>query len=156
MAEYTLELRRDSLDEDGHPSGYLWVKEQKTPRSLSAGVAYFLTRERGHGYVSLRTGTYTMEHSTMTRFPDVKCLRPVGIADPKRAACLIHPITRHVLPPRVDNPDVLEGCIAPYLVGLPEVAGSSDQAMEMIWKLVGGWKEGKQLKLVVLNEVPDR
>lgn len=152
MAEYTLELRRDSLDEHGHPTGYLWLKEQKTPRSFLSGVAYFHTRERGHGYVALKTGTYTMEHSKMTRFSDVKCLRPVGVKDPQRAACLIHPITRHVRPP--DNPDALEGCIAPFLVGTAELAGSSEQAMESIWKLVGGWEKGKQLKLVVLNDVP--
>ena len=154
MAEYTLELRRDSLDEHGHPTGYLWLKEQRSPTGFLAGVAYFHTRERGHGYVFLRTGTYTMEHSTLHKFPKVKCLRPVGIKDEKHAACLIHPITRYVNPP--DDPNKLKGCIAPFLVGEAELAGGSDRAMDAIWKSVGGWKEGKKLTLVVLNDVPSK
>ena len=85
---------------------------------------------------------------------DVQCLRPVGIKDEKHAACLIHPITRYVNPP--DDPNKLEGCIAPFLVGEAELAGGSDRAMDAIWKSVGGWKEGKKLTLVVLNDVPGK
>jgi hypothetical protein len=152
MSDYTLELRRDSLDEHGHPTGFLWLKERRSPNGFFAGVIYFHTRERGHGYVFLRTGTYTMEHSTLTQFPKVQCLRPVGIKDPQHAACLIHPITRYVKNP--DSPDVLEGCIAPFMVGTAEVPGSSDSAMDAIWKSVGGWQKGKKLTFEVLNDVP--
>ncbi len=149
MGDFVLELRRDDPDEHGHPTGFLWLKQADRPGQ--PGVACFHTRERGHGYVFLPAGSYTMEHSTMTHFKDVQCLRPVGLADPKLSACLIHPITRHVFPP--DTPDALEGCIAPFLFGAAEMKGSSDEAMNMIWQILGGWQKGKTVTLVIANNV---
>jgi len=147
MADAVLELLRDSdLDEHGHVQGYLWVK------NTGAGVAYFHTRERGHGFVRLRPGTYTMEHSTLTAYKDVQCLRPVGLIDRQQAVCLIHPVTKHVNPQ--DTANALEGCIAPFLVGMAEVAGGSQAAMEQLWRLLGGYAVGKQATLKISNDVP--
>jgi len=156
MADVFLELRRDNakLDEHGHVQGYLWVKKGSAGLDYvqTTGLAYFHTLERGHGFVRLRPGTYTMEHSKLSHYADVQCLRPVGLADPQQAACLIHPITEHVWPP--DTADALEGCVAPFLVGMAEVPGASKAAMEQLWKLLGGYAAGKQVTLVVSNDVP--
>lgn len=148
MADVRLELWRDAgLDEHGHVRGYLWVKKGY------ACLYIFYTVERGHKFVRLRPRTYTMEHSTLSHWPDVQCLRPVGLTNPQLAACLIHPITDHV-GRRQDSADVLEGCIAPFLMGAAEVPGSSKDAMAQLWRLLGGYAKGKQVTLVVLNDVP--
>lgn len=147
MSDVVLELRRDGdLDEHGHVSGYLWAMRGRT------GLVYFHTKEKGHGRVRLRPGTLTMEHSVMNHFPDVRCLRPLGQANAQLAVCLIHPVTRHVL--LADTADALDGCIAPYLVGSAETPGSSDAAMEQLWGLLGGWRQGGTVELTILNDVP--
>jgi len=152
MAELMLELLRDTeLDEHGHPSGFLWVKQVRNGMP-GAGVVYFHTRERGHGYVRLRPGDYTMAHAVHGKFADVKCLRPLGLSSAQLSNCLVHPVTRHVMPK--DTADALEGCIAPYLVGMAEVAGGSDAAMEQLWGVLGGWSLGKKVSLTILNDVP--
>ena len=147
-----LELTRDAeLDAHGHPSGSLRVKMFMGGEAVS-DVACFHTRERGHRYVRLPPGDYTMMHTVHAVFPDVQCLQPLGLKSPQLSRCLIHPVTRHVRPQ--DTADALEGCIAPYVVGAEEVAGGSDLAMEQLWRLLGGWKKGKKVSLTIRNDVP--
>jgi hypothetical protein len=145
---HTLILQRDAeLDEHGHVTGQLKVQ-------TDIGLASeFETRERGHGYIRLPPGSYRMVHSKMAGFKDeIRCLRPLGLNNPKHARCLIHPITRHVRPP--DTADALQGCVAPFHPGRAETPGDSDRAMEDLWVLLGGWKEGAHVSLVVVNDIP--
>ncbi len=150
MTDGWLDFWRDAeLDEHKHVQGYLWVRS-----GVYGGPGGFWTREKGQKFVRMRPGTYTMEHSTLSQYPDVKCLRPVGLSDPKQAACLIHPITDHVNVKYRDSAEVLAGCIAPFLMWLPEAPGSSKAAMEMLWKWLGGYAKGKQVSLRIINDVP--
>src|SRR5256886_17362544 len=118
MADAVLELLRDSdLDEHGHVQGYLWVK------NTGAGVAYFHTRERGHGFVRLRPWTYTMEHSTLTAYKDVQCLLPVGLIDRQHQSTLSIPA---LSPDRLLATSMApDGAMLPSVRGVPDAAGAA-------------------------------
>jgi len=131
----TLFLQRMGKDAiTGYEKGYLTVG--------STGEV-FSTRERGHGYTSLRVGKYRMKHSIKGKGRAVKCLRPV---EWKIGSILIHDAYK-------DRPGTLEGCIAPGFLGGEADWSDSAQAMERLWSILGGWGEGKECELVVLNNV---
>ena len=128
------------------------------PGILHVGDRAFPTIERGGTYVSLKTGDYRMEHSWKQSGRRVKCLRPI---EPNKAflrkkeksveSILIHDAFK-------DNSTELEGCISPGMrkkpgrgMGILDAA----EAMEEIWELLGGFREGTEITLHVLNNVPD-
>jgi hypothetical protein len=88
-----------------------------------------------------------MQHSTKNTGRTVKCLRPVEQA---YRTLLIHDALN-------DNSNNLTGCIGP---GMSKKASPgmgirrSAEAMEAIWKLLGGWKNGKTVTLHVTGNVP--
>lgn len=129
-----LVLMRTGPDKDGYEMGYLM---------LPAVGKMFTTRERGHGYVSLRIGEYKMKHSTKNTGRQVKCLRPI---DSSVTTILIHDAYK-------DRPNTLEGCIAPGLMGGGANWHDSAQAMEQLWQELGGWKGEKELTLRVMTNV---
>ena len=103
--------------------------------------SFFYTRERGNGYVSLRVGTYIMEHSTKIKGTQVRCLRPV---EGQIAGILIH---------QSSSPLGLEGCIAPGFPGEESDWTNSALAMESIFFLLGGFERGKKVTLRVVTNV---
>ena len=81
-----------------------------------------------------------MEHSTKKTGTPKRCLRPV---ESSIDTILIHAAT---------GPEQLQGCVAPRLWGskLGEW-NNSNEAMDRRWKVLGGWEEGKEVTLQVLN-----
>jgi hypothetical protein len=144
--EYVLELKREGLTPDGHVRGIMRVKKMfddgKACREQNLGT--FLTLERGTRYINLKIGLYEMKHSTKIEGRQVKCLRPT---DYRISTLLIHDALN-------DNPDNLEGCVAPFLFGGEAYNHNSAEAMELLWTLLGGWEEGRKVTLVVLTNVP--
>lgn len=129
-----LYLYRSGTDAKGYEKGYLMLPNLgKT----------FSTRERGHGYVSLRVGSYNMKHSIKGGKRQVKCLRPLEGAI---TTILIHDAYH-------DNPATLEGCIAPGTMTGGAFWADSEKAMDEIWQLLGGWEDGKEITLNVMNNV---
>jgi len=129
-----LYLYRTGKDSQGFETGYLMIPNLGK---------MFSTRERGNGYVSLRIGTYKMEHSIKGGKRQVKCLRPAEISI---TTILIHDAYK-------DNPATLEGCIAPGTMTGSAHWADSASAMEEMWQLLGGWEEGKEITLRVMTNV---
>lgn len=129
-----LTLQRVGPDPNGEECGYLKV--------MFTGEV-FSTRENNDtlGYSSLRIGIYVMEHSKKRTGRPVKCLRPVESAIQR---ILIHDAYD-------DDPDTLEGCIAPGIIGGEADWTNSALAMDKLFEAIGGFEEGKQVRLVVLN-----
>lgn len=127
-------LYRTGPDKDGFEMGYLMFP--KIGKMLT-------TRERGHGYVSLRVGKYTMKHSIKNTNRQVPCLRPV---EGSITTILIHDAYK-------DRPESLEGCIAPGKMGGGANWHDSAQAMEELWRHLGGWKSDKEIILQVMTNV---
>jgi hypothetical protein len=118
-----------------------------TPGTLHVGDRKFPTIERGGGYVNLKVGDYVMEHSRKRTGRPIRCLRPV---ESTIEAILIHAAYK-------DNSEQLEGCVSPGMMKKPPPGMGilqADAAMEEIWKLLGGWKEGKKVTLHVANNAP--
>ena len=103
----------------------------------------FSTRENDAtlGHSSLRVGTYIMRHSMKIEKRKVRCLRPVESSISK---VLIHDAYD-------DDPDTLSGCIAPGLMGGEADWQNSSLAMDKLFEALGGYEEGKEIYLVVLN-----
>ena len=103
----------------------------------------FSTRENDANlsFSSLRVGTYKMKHDWKREGRRVKCLRPVDTAIEK---VLIHDAYD-------DDPNTLEGCIAPGLIGGEANWQNSAEAMEQLWKALGEFEVGKEVVLVVLT-----
>lgn len=114
--------------------------------TLTVGAKKFPTIERGKNFVNLKQGSYVMKHSTKVTGRKVKCLRPEIV---QITTLLIHDALG-------DSSNNLEGCIAPGMEKKPTNMGilRSAAAMEEIWKLLGGFEEGKKVTLNVLNNVP--
>lgn len=129
-----LMLYRTGPDKDGYEMGYLMFP--KIGKMLT-------TRERGHGYVSLRIGKYRMKHSIKNTNRKVQCLRPV---ESSITTILIHDAYK-------DRPETLEGCIAPGKMGGGANWHDSAQAMEELWRLLGGWESEKEITLQVMTNV---
>ena len=132
----TLVLSRTGVDPvTGFEKGYLQVQETGQ---------IFSTRERGHGRVSYRVGTYILRHSIKRTKRRIPCLRPVesGIQ-----TVLIHDAYK-------DDAGTLEGCVAPGIIGGEADWSNSASAMEMLWQAIGGFEEDKKLvRLIVINNV---
>jgi hypothetical protein len=129
-----LMLYRTGPDKDGYETGYLMFP--KIGKMLT-------TRERGHGYVSLRIGKYTMKHSIKNTGRQVKCLRQT---EGSISTILIHDAYS-------DRPDSLEGCIAPGIIGGGANWQNSAQAMEQLWRHLDGWESDKEITLQVMTNV---
>ena len=113
------------------------------PGSLKVKHTIFPTIERGHGYVTVRRGIYTVEMSLMGK--GTECLR---FSERGLRNLLIHPV-------RLDLAMFLEGCIAPGMIRF----GSggiyfSKRAMKEILLLLGGFELRKQFLLWVRNNAP--
>jgi hypothetical protein len=114
--------------------------------TLTVGTTTFPTIERGAGFVNLKTGSYVMKHSIKNTGRRIQCLRPEIV---QIYTLLIHDALG-------DSSNNLEGCVAP---GMEKKANNlgirrSAEAMEAVWKLLGGFEEGKKVTLNVLNNVP--
>ena len=129
-----LTLQRLGPDQNNEERGYLKV--------MFSGEL-FSTRENDKTlqYSSLRVGIYTMEHSIKRTHRPVRCLRPVESSIQK---VLIHDAYN-------DDPNSLEGCIAPGIIGGEADWSNSALAMDKLFDAIGGFELGKQVSLVVLN-----
>ena len=129
-----LTLMRTGPDANNDECGYLKV--------MWTGDV-FSTRENDKTlkHSSLRVGSYKMIHDTKRTGRKVQCLRPVEAAIQN---ILIHDAYD-------DNPDELEGCIAPGLIGGEANWQNSAEAMEKMWTALGGFEKGKEVYLVVLT-----
>ena len=114
--------------------------------TLTVGTREFPTIERGAGYVNLKQGDYVMVHSTKNTGRKIKCLRPEIT---RIGTLLVHDAYN-------DSSNQLQGCIAPGMEIKPNGMGilRSAQAMDEIWKLLGGWEAGKKVTLKVENNLP--
>jgi hypothetical protein len=138
MAEITatpvLTLMRVGPDANGEECGYLkvmWTGDVFSTRENDATLKYS----------SLRVGTYKMKHSWKRTGRIIKCLRPVETAIEN---ILIHDAFN-------DDPNELQGCIAPGIQGGEANWQNSADAMEKMWDALGGFKEDKEVVLVVLT-----
>ncbi|MBI3469694.1 MAG: hypothetical protein HY000_42390, partial [Planctomycetes bacterium] len=116
------------------------------PGKFQVGLHTFPTIERGVKYVNFKKGDYVMVHSWKRTKRIIKCLRPVI---KQIDTLLIHDAL-------YDSGDNLTGCVAPGMEKRQDAEGimRSASAMEEIWKLLGGFEEGKQCTLHVVNNVP--
>lgn len=136
--EYTLKFNRYGTSPDG------WIMGSLRLEQGIHNLAWWPTMERGHGHVSLREGDYILEHSLKHKHRQIKCLRPIESAI---SSILIHDAYK-------DDPGYLEGCIARGISDSLNSWHGSAEAMEQLWKCVGGWQQHKKLKLVVLSNAP--
>jgi hypothetical protein len=136
--EFTLKFNRYGTTPDG------WIMGSLRLEQGVHNLAWWPTMERGHGHVSLREGEYIMEHSIKHKHRHIKCLRPIEGAI---SSILIHDAYK-------DDPGSLEGCIAPGMSDTLNSWYDSAEAMEQLWKCVGGWQKHKRVKLVVLSNAP--
>ncbi len=129
-----LTLQRVGPDQNNEERGYLKV--------MFTGDV-FSTRENDSTlkYSSLRVGIYVLEHSIKLTKRHVRCLRPIESHIQK---ILIHDAYN-------DDPNELEGCIAPGIIGGEADWSNSALAMEKLFESLGGFELGKQVNLVVLN-----
>lgn len=144
MAEVYLTLLRVGPDLNGNEKGILKVMNGNSM------TAVFATRENDTTlqYSSLRMGDYEMEHSmkthnlngTLSSNPK-KCLRPT---DSRIRSILIHAAAK-------DNPDTLQGCIAPGTFGQLYDFSDSEKAMEELFQALGGYQEGNKVTLKILS-----
>ena len=144
MAEIYLTLLRVGPDLNGNEKGILKVMNGSSMMSV------FATRENDATlkYSSLRMGNYEMEHSMKTHNLDgtvsanpKKCLRPT---DSRIRSVLIHAAAN-------DNPDTLQGCIAPGTFGQLYSFSDSEKSMEELFQSLGGYEEGSKVTLKVLS-----
>ncbi|HMS39443.1 MAG TPA: hypothetical protein PKE69_04400 [Pyrinomonadaceae bacterium] len=144
MAEIYLTLLRVGPDLSGNEKGILKVMSGKSM------TAVFATRENDVTltYSSLRMGEYEMEHSMKTHnlngTPSAnpkKCLRPT---DARIRSVLIHAAAK-------DNPDTLQGCLAPGTFGQLYDFSDSEKAMEELFQALDGYEIGKKVTLKVLS-----
>jgi len=129
-----LTLQRLGPDLKGEEKGYLkvmWTGDLFSTRENDANLKYS----------SLRVGTYKMKHSWKRTGRKIKCLRPV---EDNISNVLIHDAAN-------DDPNNLSGCIAPGIIGGEADWQNSAAAMEQLWVALGGFEEGKEVILVVLN-----
>ena len=134
----TLKLYRCGKDvKTGFERGELHV--------LRNGLLYkiYSTRERGADTVSLRIGDYTMKHSTKITGRNVRCLRPTEF---KISTILIHDAFE-------DDPNELEGCVAPGIRSMEADWSNSARAMDELWTDLGGWDETGTVQLRVVTNV---
>jgi hypothetical protein len=129
-----LTLQRVGPDQNNEERGYLKV--------MFTGDL-FSTREndRTLSYSSLRTGIYLLKHSIKGTGRPVRCLRPL---DSSIRSILIHDAYH-------DDPNTLEGCIAPGMIGGEADWSNSALAMEKLFEALGGFELEKQVRLVVVN-----
>lgn len=144
MAEAYLTLLRMGNDLKGNEKGILKVMSGNSMTSV------FATRENDVTlqYSSLRVGIYEMEHSMKTHNMDgtlstnpKRCLRPT---DSRIRSILIHAAAN-------DNPDTLQGCIAPGTFGQLYSFSDSEKSMEELFQALGGYQEGSKVTLKVLS-----
>lgn len=109
--------------------------------TLVVGASTFYTIERGDRHKYLRPGPYECEmgYWTSSRGTKSEAIRVLGSYSQGRI--YIHP---------ANWPHQLEGCIAPGTSMLKDGVGNSQSAMAQIFRALGGFTEGQQLKLQVL------
>lgn len=136
--QYTLKFNRYSVTPEGWITGSLRLEQG------DHNLGWWTTRERGHNRVSLRQGDYIMEHSIKHTKRHVKCLRPI---EGSISSILVHDAYN-------DDPNELEGCIAPGFADDVNSWYDSAGAMVQLFKLMGGWRKHALVKLVVLSNAP--
>lgn len=135
---YRIELTRfPQLTDKNHIKGTLVVYLNDSQ------VGSVQTLERGKGFVNLKTGEYEMTHSMKNKGRQVKCLRPT---ETRFQTLLIHDADK-------DDPNNLEGCIAPFLFNDGEWMKSAE-ASDFLFTYLGGFNLGKKATLKILTNVP--
>jgi hypothetical protein len=144
VAEIYLTLLRTGKDLKGEERGILKVMEGNFMTKV------FSTRENDATlkYSSLRMGVYEMKHSKKEFNLDgtparevINCLRPT---DQRIGRILIHRALNN-------NPNNLQGCIAPGVWGNVNEFNGSEEAMAQLFEALGGYEEGKLVTLHVLS-----
>lgn len=145
QTDYVLHLLRTGMDPKGEERGILKVFD-----SNQRFLGVFSTRENDKTlrYSSLRVGAYEMKHDMLTHFLDGRkranpkpCLRPT-ITEIR--SVLMHGVAG-------DNPDLLEGCIAPGVFGAADEFSDSEQSMLDLFNMIGTFTSGKLVTLWVLS-----
>lgn len=144
MSEVYLTLLRLGPDLKGEERGILKVMNGNFM------VKAFSTRENDKTlkYSSLRIGVYEFQHSMKTHNLDgtpmknpIKCLRPTESSIQK---VLIHRAYNN-------DPNTLQGCIAPGTWGTLDSFEDSEKAVEELFVELGGHESGKLVTLKVLS-----
>ncbi len=140
--DYVVEvMRTGALFKKKHVRGVMTIKRGGNQ------VAQFSTLERGYDYTNMKVGTYEMIHSWKKTKSIVQCLRPTNRWI---TTVLIHAAYN-------DDAKWLEGCIAPFIIGSESYYGGSSQAIQEMFKALGGFDDQtpKKVSLVVLNNYPN-
>jgi hypothetical protein len=134
-------LRTGGLFKKKHVRGVMTIKKN------GAQIGQFSTLERGYDYTNMKVGSYEMIHSWKRTKSRVRCLRPTNRWI---TTVLVHAAFN-------DDAKWLEGCIAPFIVGTENHYARSGDAIEEMFRLLGGFDDlsPKRVKLVVLNNYPN-
>jgi|GEM_PF-1677348 len=133
-------VRTGALHKKKHVCGVMTIKQNGTQ------IGQFSTLERGLEYTNMKIGSYEMIHSWKRTKSRVRCLRPTS--------CWITTVFVHAA--YNDDAKWLEGCIAPFLVGSEVHYARSADAIEEMFRLLGGFDDlsPKMVKLIILNNYP--
>jgi hypothetical protein len=125
--------REESVNKNGSVAGVLTIGEAEYP-----------TIERGEGHVSARKGTYELKMDIKNTHRRIQCLRFNHLG---MHTLLIHDAWK-------DSHHYLEGCIAPGMTSDAKGIHESGKAMEQILAALGGFEQGKLLKITIENNAP--
>ena len=124
----------------------------KMPASVRNSTRLFPTIERGARFINLKVGQYQLKHSKKKRKGapggTINVLQVIEHANIDQI--LIHDAWK-------DSSIELEGCIGPGLRKKPSPGMGildSKEAMEEIWRLLGGYSVGTKVTLNVWSNVP--
>jgi hypothetical protein len=140
--EFVIEvMRTGGLFKKKHVRGVMTFKQN------GAQIGQFSTLERGLDYTNMKVGSYEMIHSWKRTKSRVQCLRPTNRWI---TTVLVHAAFN-------DDAKWLEGCIAPFIVGTENHYARSAEAIEEMFRLLGGFDDltPKSVKLVILNNYPN-
>ena len=113
------------------------------PGELKIGDSAWPTIERGEGYSFARKGEFTLQMDVKNSNRRVECLR---LNHPGIRAHLIHDAMN-------DDHHNLTGCMAPGITTSTEGICGSAEAMRQIFDALGGFTQGKEVKILIENNI---
>jgi hypothetical protein len=133
MPTVTLIFRRaETANENGSVPGTLTVGDKDYP-TIEAG-----------GVTSVRKGSYTLKMDIKNTHRRIQCLR---FTDPGMRTLLIHDVWR-------DDPQYVQGCIAPGLRSDARGIHDSAKAMAEIIAALGGFQQDQPVPITIENNAP--
>jgi hypothetical protein len=133
-------MRTGALYKNEHVCGIMTIKQN------GAQIGQFGTLERGYNFTNMKVGSYEMIHSWKRTKSRVQCLRPTNRWI---TTVLVHAAYNN-------DAKWLEGCIAPFYIGTEADYGRSGEAVQEMFRLLGGFDDmtPKRVKLLILNNYP--